>query len=379
MSSLSTIAAAAIDRDWATSQRWLGVERHHEADDVIRLRGTIRVEYSLARRGAERLWYLLHGEESVGARHAASAEQAVAAVRADADVVYLPAAGVGQPTEALVAGVNSALRRADQIEWAAAVASGQHEMQREWLAPVIAVAQAGFGGAAHAYELMHALIEAGAAGVLMDDQLPEARRLGHGGGSVLVPTAQHVRMLDIARLAADVAGVPTLIGARTAALSAGLLTSDVDARDHEFLAGERSAEGYHHVRSGVEHAVARALAYAPHADLVWLETPLPDPHTARIFAGRVHDEYPEKLLAYSCSSWSDRYGRRDTAALAALDRELAASGYALRCLGAAAGLSASASALALPGTGAGEYEPEQLEAYFNDVVSTLPGSLVAAM
>ena len=377
MSSLSTIAAAAIDRDWATSQRWLGVERQHEADDVIRLRGSIRVEHSLARRGAERLWYLLHGEGSLSARAAASAGQAVAAVRAGANVIYLPGAAVGQPTEALVASVNSALRRADQIEWAAAVASGQHEVQREWLAPVIAAAQAAFGGAAHVYELTHALIEAGAAGMLLDDRLSEARGLGHGGGGVLIPTAQHVRMLDTARLAADVAGVPTLICARTGTLGAELLTSDVDARDRDFLADERSPEGYHRVCAGIEPAVARGLAYAPHADLLWFETPLPDPETARIFAGRIHDEYPETLLAYSCSSLSDRYGQRDSAARAVLDRELAASGYTLCCLGVTTGLNTSAPAET--DASAGRDEPELLEAYFNDVASTLPGGMVAAV
>ncbi len=309
MSTLSTIAAAAIDRDWATSRRWLGVHRPYEADDVIRLRGTVRMEHSLARRGAERLWHLLCGREGLCADPAASAEEALAAVGAGSDVLYLhggPSRPVSPP---LVGEVNGVLRRADQVDWAAAVTAGDHETGREWLVPVIATAESGATGGTQVFELMTAMIEAGAAAVLFADQLTDGREPGCEGGSSLIPAAQYIHALHAARLAADVAGVPTLIVASTAAPSAEHLGSDSDSS---------------------EEALARGLAYAAHADVLWLEAGRPDREAARAFAERVHAEHPEKLLAYCSSQPPEAVGPHESAATAAFTRELSALGYVLQ-------------------------------------------------
>ena len=319
MTTLSDIADAAIEREWATDPRWAGIERPYEAADVIRLRGTVRVEHSLARRGAEQLWNLLHTETYINALGAMTGAQAVEMVKAGLKAIYLSGWQVAAdanlseqvyPDQSLYAAnsvptvvrrINNALRRADQIEWAEAMASGDHEPRRNWLVPIVADAEAGFGGPLNAYELMRSMIEAGAAGVHFEDQLSSEKKCGHMGGKVLVPTGQHVRTLNAARLAADVAGVPTLIVARTDSLGANLLTSDVDPRDREFCTGERSPEGFYYIRPGIDTAVARGLAYAPYADLIWCETSTPDLEEARVFAERIKAEYPDKMLAYNCS------------------------------------------------------------------------------
>ena len=348
MTSLSEIATAAIEREWATDPRWTGIERGYEAADVIRLRGSVRVEHSLARRGAEQLWSLLHNEPYVNALGAMTGGQAVEMVKAGLKAIYLSGWQVAAdanlseqvyPDQSLYAAnsvpavvrrINNALRRADQIDWAESVAAGRLDDRREWLVPIVADAEAGFGGALNAFELMKAMIEAGAAGVHFEDQLSSEKKCGHMGGKVLIPTGQHIRTLTAARLAADVAGVPTLIVARTDSLGANLLTSDVDPRDEEFLTGERSPEGFYYVQPGIEQAVARGLAYAPHADLIWCETSTPDLEEARIFAERIREQYPDKLLAYNCSPSFNWRKHLDDDTIARFQRELGAMGYAFQ-------------------------------------------------
>src|SRR5712691_11737299 len=305
--------ADLLDRTWAEDARWTGVERTYAAEDVTRLRGSTRVEHTLARRGAEKLWGLLNGEAYVPALGALTGNQAVQMVRAGLRAIYLSGwqvagdANLGETTypdqslypansvPAVVRRINNALRRADQIQWA------EGEGAIDWLAPIVADAEAGFGGPLNAFELMKGMIEAGAAGVHFEDQLASEKKCGHLGGKVLVPTAQFVRTLTAARLAADVSGVPTLLVARTDALSAELLTSDVDPADAEFLTGERTPEGFYCVQSGLESAIARSLAYAPYADLLWFETSTPDMGEAREFAAAIHEQFPGKVLAYNCS------------------------------------------------------------------------------
>ncbi|MGH2863142.1 MAG: isocitrate lyase [Solirubrobacteraceae bacterium] len=348
MTTLSDLADAAIEREWATDPRWAGIERSYEAADVIRLRGTVRVEHSLARRGAEQLWNLLHSETYVNALGAMTGGQAVEMVKAGLTAIYLSGWQVAAdanlseqvyPDQSLYAAnsvpavvrrINNALRRADQIEWAEAVAAGDHEPRRNWLVPIVADAEAGFGGALNAYELMRSMIEAGVAGVHFEDQLSSEKKCGHMGGKVLIPTGQHIRTLNAARLAADVAGVPTLIVARTDSLGATLLTSDVDPRDQEFITGERSPEGFYHVQPGIEQAVARGLAYAPYADLIWCETSTPNLEEARIFAERIREQYPDKLLAYNCSPSFNWRKHLDDQTIARFQRELGAMGYAFQ-------------------------------------------------
>ena len=294
--------------------RWNGIERLYREEDVERLRGTIRVEHSLARLGAERLWQLLQDEDYVAALGAMSGGQAVQMVKAGLKAIYLSGWQVAAdanlaeqvypdqslyPTTsapALVRRLNNALRRADQIE----AAEGSND-GRYWLAPIVADAEAGFGGPLNAFELMKSFIEAGAAGVHFEDQLASEKKCGHLGGKVLVPTSQFVRTLTAARLAADVCEVPTILVARTDALSATLITSDVDERDHEFLTGERTPEGYFFVQPGLESSIARGLAYAPYADLIWFETSTPDMQEAADFAEAIHERFPGKILAYNCS------------------------------------------------------------------------------
>jgi len=328
-----------LEREWATAPRWDGVRRDYTAEDVVRLRGSVPVERTLARRGAERLWDLLQGRDAVRALGAMTGGQAVQMVRAGLQAIYLSGwqvAGDANLAEqvypdqslypatsapALVRRINNALRRADEIEWAEGLA------QRDWYAPIVADAEAGFGGALNAYELTKAFLDAGAAGVHFEDQLASEKKCGHMGGKVLVPTAQHVRTLTAARLAADVLGVPMVLVARTDALAASLLTSDVDPADAPFVTGERTAEGYFAVRNGLDAAIARGLAYAPYADLLWCETGTPDLDEAERYAAAIHERFPGKLLAYNCSPSFNWRRHLDDAAIATFQKELARMGY----------------------------------------------------
>src|SRR5438132_4349162 len=305
--------AETLDARWRAEARWAGIERTYTAADVVRLCGSVLPEHTLARLGAERLWELLHEDEPVRALGALTGGQAVQMVRAGLKAVYLSGwqvaadgnlAGHTYPDQslypansapALVKRLNAALLRADQIDWSEG-RKGTH-----WLAPILADAEAGFGGPLNAYELMRAMIEAGAAGVHYEDQLASEKKCGHLGGKVLVPTSQFIRTLNAARLAADVLDVPTLLFARTDALAAALLTSDVDDYDREFVSGERTSEGFYRVRDGIDAAISRGLAYAPYADLVWFETSTPDLGEAREFAQAIHERFPDKPLAYNCS------------------------------------------------------------------------------
>ena len=320
------------------SDRWQGIERPYTADDVERLRGPVRVEHTLARLGAERLWELLRADQHVAALGALTGGQAVQMAKAGLKAIYLSGwqvaadanlAGQTYPDQslypadsapALVRRLNNALLRAGQVE----AVEGR---QVDWQLPIVADAEAGFGGPLQAYELMRAMIEAGAAGVHYEDQLAAEKKCGHLGGKVLVPTAQFIRTLTAARLAADVAGVPTVLVARTDALSATLLTSDIDPTDQEFLTGERTPEGFFRVRPGLEPVVARALACAPYADVIWFETSTPDMGEAREFAEAVHELYPGKLLAYNCSpsfNWRSHLKKRQ---IASFQDELGELGY----------------------------------------------------
>ena len=306
-------AARELEARWTTDERWSGIERTYTAEDVVRLRGSVVEEHTLARLGSERLWQLIAGEQPVRALGALTGGQAVQMVRAGLEAIYLSGwqvaadanlAGATYPDQSLypvnsvpavVRRFNNALLRADQIDYAEG-RNGTH-----WLAPILADAEAGFGGPLNAFELMRSMIEAGAAGVHFEDQLSSEKKCGHLGGKVLVPTQQFVKTLNAARLAADVCGVPTVLVARTDALSAALLTSDVDEYDRDFVTGERTAEGFYRVRDGIDAAISRGLAYAPHADLVWFETSTPDLGEAREFAEAIHDRFPGKPLAYNCS------------------------------------------------------------------------------
>jgi isocitrate lyase len=336
----------ALETEWAASPRWAGVRRSYTAADVVRLRGSVQEEHTLARLGAERLWHLLHARTHVPALGALTGNQAVQMVRAGLEAIYLSGwqvaadanlAGQTYPDQSLypvnsvpavVRRINNALLRADQISWAEGAAEGDGADRRaHWLAPIVADAEAGFGGPLNAFELMKAMIDAGAAGVHWEDQLASEKKCGHLGGKVLVPTAHHVRTLNAARLAADVSGVPTLVVARTDALAATLLTSDVDERDARFCTGERTSEGFFVVRSGLDAVISRGLAYAPYADLLWMETGTPDLALARRFAEAIHAEYPDTLLAYNCSPSFNWRAALDDADIARFQRELAAMGY----------------------------------------------------
>ncbi len=305
--------AAQLEAEWRLDDRWSGIERTYTAEDVVRLRGSVVPEHTLARLGADRLWQLLKSDRPARALGALTGGQAVQMVRAGLETIYLSGwqvaadgnlAGATYPDQslypansapALVRRLNNALLRADQIDWA----EGRNGAY--WLAPILADAEAGFGGPLNAYELMRAMIEAGAAGVHYEDQLASEKKCGHLGGKVLVPTQQFVRTLNAARLAADVCGVPTVLVARTDALSAALLTSDVDEYDRDFVTGERTGEGFYRVRDGIDAAISRGLAYAPYADLVWFETSTPDLVEAREFAEAIRERFPGKPLAYNCS------------------------------------------------------------------------------
>ncbi len=324
--------------DWATSPRWRGIERPYTAADVERLRGPVRVEHTLAQLGAERLWHLLEGDEHVAALGAMTGGQAVQMAKAGLKAIYLSGwqvaadanlSGQTYPDQslypadsapALVRRLNNALMRAIQVE---AVEGNE----ADWMLPILADAEAGFGGPLQAYELMRGMIEAGAAGVHYEDQLAAEKKCGHLGGKVLVPTSQFVRTLTAARLAADVAGVPTVLVARTDALSATLLTSDVDPAEQEFLTGERTPEGFFRIRDGLEPVIARSLAYAPYADILWFETSTPDMGEAREFAQAIHERFPGKLLAYNCSPSFNWRSQLDDAQIASFQDELCALGY----------------------------------------------------
>ncbi|RSK24295.1 isocitrate lyase [Hymenobacter metallilatus] len=332
---------AAIQQDWASNPRWKGIERPYSAADVLKLRGSVQVEYTLARRGAERLWQQLLSEEYVAGLGALTGNQAIQEVQAGLKAIYLSgwqvaadANGAGHmyPDQSLypadsvpnvVRRINNALLRADQIQ----SVSGEGEVH--WLVPIVADAEAGFGGNLNAFELMKMMIEAGAAGVHFEDQLSSAKKCGHLGGKVLVPTQEAINKLVAARLAADVLGVPTLVVARTDADAADLLTSDVDPRDQPFVLqeAERTSEGFFRVRCGVEAGIARGLAYAPYADLIWMETSHPDLEQARQFAEGIHAQFPGKLLAYNCSpsfNWAAKLSPQE---MSTFREELAAMGY----------------------------------------------------
>ena len=340
MSTIDAVSQAAeLDRQWATAPRWRDIARTYAAADVVRLRGSVRIEYSLARLGAQRLWSLLRERDYVHTFGALTGAQAVQMVKAGLEAIYLSGwqvaadanlAGQTYPDQsiypansvpALVRRLNNALLRADQVEWS------EGGVGRYWMAPIVADAESGFGGPIHAFELMKAMIEAGAAGVHFEDQLAAEKKCGHMGGKVLVPTAQFIRTLNAARLASDVCDVPSILVARTDCLGATLLTSDIDERDREFTTGERTPEGYFAVRSGMEPTIARALAYAPYADLLWFETAKPDLDEARAFADAIHAEHPGKMLAYNCSPSFNWQRNLDATSIATFQRELGALGY----------------------------------------------------
>lgn len=326
--------------DWNTNPRWAGIARPYSYDDVLRLRGTIQIEYTLARLGAERLWNLMLSENYVHALGAITGNQAIEMVQAGLQAIYGSGwqvaadgntAGDVYPDQSLypcdsapnlVKRINRALLRADQIESAERKQSGTY-----WFAPIVADAEAGFGGSLNAYELMKALIEAGAAGVHFEDQLSSAKKCGHLGGKVVVPTREFIEKLVAARLAADVCGVPTILIARTDANSAGLLLSDADPRDREFIHGERTPEGFYQFRGGIDAAIARGLAYAPYADVLWCETSTPDLAEARKFADAIHARFPGKLLAYNCSPSFNWKKKLDDVTIANFQQELGKMGY----------------------------------------------------
>jgi len=339
MPSTNHARAHYLETRWGSDPRWIGVKRPYRAEDVERLRGSVHVEHTLARMGAERLWHLLHAEPYVGALGAMTGNQAIQQVAAGLEAIYVSGwqvaadanlSGQMYPDQSLypvdsvpnlVRRINQALMRADQIHHA------EGKNGKYWLAPMVADAEAGFGGNLNAFELMKAMIEAGAACVHFEDQLSSAKKCGHLGGKVLVSTAEAIQKLVAARLAADVMGVPTLIMARTDADSANLLTTDIDPRDRKFCTGKRTPEGFFEVKGGLKAAIARGLAYAPYADLLWCETSKPNLEEARAFAKAIHAEFPGKLLAYNCSpsfNWRKHLSEHE---IARFQRELGAMGY----------------------------------------------------
>ncbi len=335
--------ADAIARDWATNPRWSGIERTYSAEDVARLRGTVHVEHSLARIGADKLWRSLQNEPFVNALGALTGNQAMQQVKAGLKAIYLSGwqvaadanlAGEMYPDQSLypansvpqvVKRINNTLLRADQLHHAEG--DGSPGERIDFLQPIVADAEAGFGGVLNAFELMKGMIEAGAAGVHFEDQLASVKKCGHMGGKVLVPTREAVDKLAAARLAADVCGVPTLLIARTDAEAADLLTSDIDDNDKPFCTGERTPEGFYKTRNGLDQAISRGLAYAPYADLIWCETGKPDLAFARKFAEAIHAKFPGKLLAYNCSPSFNWKKNLDDATIATFQKEIAAYGY----------------------------------------------------
>ncbi len=336
------VEAKKLEQEWATNPRWKGLQRDYSARDVVRLRGSILIDHTLARLGAERLWTLMHEKPYVTALGALTGNQAVQMVKAGLEAIYLSGwqtaadnnvAGQMYPDQSLypvnsvpdvVRRINNALRRADQIAFAEGK-NGHH-----WLAPIMADAEAGFGGALNAFELMKSMIEAGAAGVHWEDQLASEKKCGHMGGKVLIPTSQHIRTLTAARLAADVSGTSTIIVARTDSLGATLITSDVDSRDTPFITGERTPEGYFRVTNGIESSIARGLAYAPYADLLWFETGTPDLDEAKQFAEAIHAKFPGKPLMYNCSPSFNWRKHLDDATIARFNETLGSLGYSFQ-------------------------------------------------
>ena len=328
-----------IRKDWTENPRWKGVRRGYTPEDVYRLRGSVQVEHTLARRGAEKLWRMMQERPFVNSLGALTGNQAMQQVRAGVPAIYLSGWQVAAdandslamyPDQSLYATtsvptvvrrINAALQRCDQIDHA----EGKHDV--DWFAPIVADAEAGFGGVLNAFELMKAMIEAGAAGVHFEDQLASVKKCGHMGGKVLVPTREAVEKLIAARLAADCMGVPTLILARTDAEAADLITSDIDDNDKPFCTGERTVEGFFKTHSGLEQAVSRGLAYAPYADLLWCETGKPDLAFAKAFADAIHARHPGKMLAYNCSPSFNWKKNLDDATVASFQRELGAMGY----------------------------------------------------
>ena len=336
---MTRLSADALQKDWNENPRWKGVTRPYSPEDVTRFRGTVDIEYSLARQGAEKLWKYLHEKPFVNALGALTGNQAMQQVKAGLNAIYLSGwqvagdanlAGEMYPDQSLypansvpavVRRINRTLLRADQIHHA----EGNDEV--DWMQPIVADAEAGFGGVLNAFELMKDMIDAGAAGVHFEDQLSSAKKCGHMGGKVLVPTSEAVGKLAAARLAADVCNVPTFVVARTDADAANLLTSDIDEYDAPFITGERTSEGFFRVNAGLDQAIARGLAYAPLADLVWCETSVPDLEMAKKFAEAMHKEYPDQMLAYNCSPSFNWKRHLDDATIAKFQKELAAMGF----------------------------------------------------
>ncbi|EIJ44046.1 isocitrate lyase [Beggiatoa alba B18LD] len=336
---MTFLDAKALEKDWAENPRWKGVTRGYSAAEVVRLRGTLPIEHTLAKVGAEKLWKYLNTEPYVNALGALTGNQAMQQAKAGLKAIYLSgwqvagdanSAGQMYPDQSLypvdsvptvVRRINNAFQRADQLHHA----EGNDSI--DWYVPIVADAEAGFGGVLNAFELMKGMIEAGAAGVHWEDQLASAKKCGHMGGKVLVPTQEAVQKLIAARLAADVSGVPSVIIARTDALGAALLTSDIDPRDQEFVTGNRTVEGFYQTRQGMAQGISRGLAYAPYADLIWLETGKPDLNEARVFAEAIKKEFPDKMLAYNCSPSFNWKRHLDDATIAKFQKELGAMGY----------------------------------------------------
>jgi isocitrate lyase len=328
-----------LEKEWAESPRWKGVERGYTAEDVVKLRGTVQIEHTLARRGSEKLWDLVNQEDPCCALGALTGNQAVQEIQAGLKAIYCSgwqvagdgnSAGEMYPDQSLypvdsvpkmVERINNAFIRTDEIH----ALNGDESI--DWFAPIVADAEAGFGGNLNAFELMKNLIRAGAAGVHFEDQLSSAKKCGHMGGKVLVPTHEAVNKLNAARLAADVMGVPTVLLARTDADAANLITSDSDERDHEFVTGERTPEGFYRTTPGMEQAIARGLAYAPYADMIWCETSKPDLRQAQVFADAIHEKYPDQLLAYNCSPSFNWQANLDDATMKTFREELGKMGY----------------------------------------------------
>jgi isocitrate lyase len=335
---------AQLERDWAENPRWKGIKRGYSAADVVKLRGSLAIEHTLARRGAEKLWNLVNTEPFVNTLGALTGNQAMQQVKAGLKGIYLSGwqvaadandGGEMYPDQSLysvdsvpkvVKRINNTFQRADQIQWSEGKAPGD-EGYVDYFAPIVADAEAGFGGVLNAFELMKAMIEAGAAGVHFEDQLASVKKCGHMGGKVLVPTREAVAKLVAARLAADVMGTPTILLARTDAEAADLVTSDVDDNDRPFCTGERTVEGFYRTRKGFDQAVSRGLAYAEYADLIWCETGTPDLAFAKAFADAIHAKFPGKLLAYNCSPSFNWKKNLDDATIARFQKELGAMGY----------------------------------------------------
>lgn len=330
---------AKLEESWELEQRWNGVERPYSAEEVLRLRGSIDIEHTLAKRGAQKLWDLLHNQEYVHALGALTGNQAIQQVKAGLKAIYLSGwqvaadanlSGHMYPDQSLypansvphvVKRINQALQRADQIQYL----EGNEDV--DYFAPIVADAEAGFGGQLNVFELMKGMIESGASGVHFEDQLSSEKKCGHLGGKVLLPTQTAVKNLISARLAADVMGVPTVLIARTDADAADLITSDIDENDHAFLTGERTAEGFYRTTAGIDQAIARGLAYAPYADLIWCETSEPNLEQARAFAEAIHEKFPGKLLAYNCSPSFNWKAKLDDATIETFQQQIAQFGY----------------------------------------------------